>query len=169
MSLKIKKEKSSPPFFTLLMNVGGRDLVKWVVKWVTIPTLFSVVGPRQKTTAKKIRQGKDGRRIAPRKDTSACRDTKEWKTEDMDLVFDLWERNKTLPLEQRLSNNQIHKQTGVPYTTVCEHLSGGKGGGKCGKIAGGKRTPKIPKWVIVYMYTSAYQAGNDCFCFRKEE
>ena len=57
VSLKIKKEKSSPPFFALLMNVeelGGRGLVKRVVKRVTIPTLFSV-GPRQKTTAKKIR------------------------------------------------------------------------------------------------------------------
>ena len=54
VSLKIKKEKSSPPFFALLMNVGGRDLVKWVVKRVTILTLFSV-GPKQKTTAKKIR------------------------------------------------------------------------------------------------------------------
>ena len=110
VSLKIKKEKSSPPFFALLMNVGGRGPVKWVVKrvvkQVTAPTLFSV-GPRQKTTAKKIRQGKDGRRIAPRKDASAGRDTKEqkWKTEDMDLVFDIWERNKTLPPEQRLSKN----------------------------------------------------------------
>ena len=54
VSLKIKKEKSSPPFFALLMNVGGRGPVKRVVKWVTVPTLFSV-GPRQKTTAKKIR------------------------------------------------------------------------------------------------------------------
>ena len=106
VSLKIKKEKSSPPFFALLMNVGGRDLVKGVVKWVTIPTLFSV-GPRQKTTAKKIRQGKNGRRIAPRKDASAGRDSKEqkWNTEDIDLVFDLWERNKTLPPEQRLFKN----------------------------------------------------------------
>ena len=147
VSLKIKKEKSSPPFFALLMNVenlGGRGLVKRVIKWVTVPTLFSV-GPRQKTTAKKIRQGKDGRRIAPRKDASAGRDTKEqkWKTEDMDLVFDLWERNKTLPPEQRLSKNQIRKKTGVPYTTVCERLSSRRGGGKHGKIAGGKRMPKI--------------------------
>ena len=125
-------------------DLGGRGPVKWVIKRVTVPTLFSV-GPRQKTTAKKIRRGKDGRRIAPRKDASAGRDTKEqkWKTEDMDLVFDLWERNKTLPPEQRLSKNQIHKRTGIPYTTVCECLSGRRGGGKCGKIAGGKRTPKI--------------------------
>ena len=107
------------------MNVGGRDPVKRVVKQLTIPTLFSVVGPRQKTTAKKIRQGKDGRRIAPRKDASAGRDTKEqkWKTEDMDLVFDLWERNKTLPPEQRLSKNQIHKQTGVPYIYLDQFIS----------------------------------------------
>ena len=44
VSLKIKKEKSSSPFFALLMNVedlGGRG----PVKRVTIPTLFSV-GPR---------------------------------------------------------------------------------------------------------------------------
>ena len=142
VSLKIKKKKSSSPFFVLLMNVedlGGRGPVKQVIKRVTIPTLFSV-GPRQKTTAKKIRQGKDGR-IAPRKDASAGSDTKEqkWKTEDMDLVFDLWERYT----EQRLSKNQIHKRTGIPYTTVCERLSGRRGGGKHGKIAGGKRMPKI--------------------------
>ena len=81
VSLKIKKEKSSSPFFVLLMNVeelGGRGLVKRVVKQVTFLTLFSV-GPRQKTTAKKIRRGKDGRRIAPRKDASAGRDTNEQK------------------------------------------------------------------------------------------
>ena len=61
VSLKIKKEKSSSPFFALLMNVedlGGRGLVKRVIKQVTILTLFSV-GPRQKTTAKKIRREKD--------------------------------------------------------------------------------------------------------------
>ena len=52
--LNIKKEKSSFPFFALLMNVGGRGPVKRVIKQVTVPTLFSV-DPRQKTTAKKIR------------------------------------------------------------------------------------------------------------------
>ena len=52
--LKIRKEKSSFPFFALLMNVGGRGQVKWVVKLIAILTLFSV-GLRQKTTAKKIR------------------------------------------------------------------------------------------------------------------
>ena len=54
VSLEMQEEKSSPPFFALLMNVGGRDPVKQVVKQVTILTLFSV-GPKQKTTAKKIR------------------------------------------------------------------------------------------------------------------
>ena len=52
--LKKKKEKSSSPFFALLMNVRGRCQVKQVVKWVTILTLFSM-GPKQKTTVKKIR------------------------------------------------------------------------------------------------------------------
>ena len=100
--LKKKEGEIKFPFLCILMNAGGRGLVKRVVKLVTVLTLFSV-GPRQKTTAKKIRQGKDGRRIAPRKDASADRDTKEqkWKTEDMDLVFHLWEKNKTLPPEQR--------------------------------------------------------------------
>ena len=81
VSLKIKKEKLSSPFFALLMNVedlGGRGPVKRVIKWVTVLTLSSV-GSRQKTSAKKIRPGKDGRRIAPRKDASAGRDTKEQK------------------------------------------------------------------------------------------
>ena len=52
-------------------------------------------------------------------------------------------RTKHSPHEQRLSKNQIHKKTGIPYTTVCECLSGRRGGGKHGKIAGGKRMPKI--------------------------
>ncbi|MCG8621559.1 MAG: hypothetical protein MJE68_06105, partial [Proteobacteria bacterium] len=30
-----------------------------------------------------------------------------------------------------------------PYTTACERLKGCRGGGKCGKIASGKRKPKI--------------------------
>ena len=154
--LKIKKKKSSFPFFALLMNVGGRGPVKQLVKWVTIPTLFSV-GPRQKTTAKKIRQGKDGRRIAPRKDASAGRDNKEqkWKVEDLDLVFDLWERNKTLPLEQRLSKNQIHKQTGVPYTTVCECLSGRRGEENMGRLLEARGHQKSLKKV-----QAGNQAGN---------
>ena len=61
-----------------------------------------------------------------------------------------------LPPEQRLSKNQIHKQTGVPYTTVCEHLSGRRGGGKREKIAGGRKTKshekrykQVIKWVTV--------------------
>ena len=136
VSLKIKKEKSSPPFFALLMNVGGRGPVKWVVKRVTIPTLFSV-GPRQKTTTKKIPlQGKMLQLVGTPRSRSGKQRTWTWC-----LTF--WKGTKHSPPEQRLSKNQIHKQTGVPYTTVCEHLSGRRGGGKCGKIAGGKRTPKI--------------------------
>ena len=40
---------------------------------------------------------------------------------------------------------KISKDTGIPYTTLNERLSGRRGGGRRGKIAGGKRTPKVLK------------------------
>ena len=55
----------------------------------------------------------------------------------------MWEANSTKKPEERLSKRQISLQTGVPYTTVCERLSGRRGGGKRGKIAGGKRQGKV--------------------------
>ena len=93
------------------------------------------------------RRAKDGRLIAPRKTASAGRDKKEqlWKVEDLDRAFDLWEKNKDLPPKERLSKNKIAKKTGIPYTTLCERLSGRRGGGKRGKIAGGKWTAKVLK------------------------
>ena len=137
-----------------LMSVGDRfnhkrvtgDLgldLKRVIKRVT----FSFLVARQKTTKKKIRRGKDGRIIPERKKASAGYKIKEqqWKTEDLDKAFDLWEKNKTLPPKERLSMNQISKDTGIPYTTLNERLSGRRGGGRRGKIAGGKRTPKVLK------------------------
>ena len=56
-------------------------------------------------------------------------------------VFELWEHNDhLLPGEKKMSKRKIAKNTGVPYTTVCERLSGRRGGGRKGKIAGGKTT-----------------------------
>ena len=99
-----------------IVYTDGIDGSKWIccqkckktyhLECVTIPTLFSV-GPRQKTTAKKIRRGNDGRRIAQRKDESAGRNIKEQTCGRG--------TRPSLP-EQRLSKNQIHKQTGVLYT-----------------------------------------------------
>ena len=70
----------------------------------------------------------------------------------MDEVFDLWEANKDKPPKEKLSKLAISKKTGIPYTTVCERLSGHRGGGKRGKIAGGKRQPKV--------LMAGKQAGN---------
>ena len=65
--------------------------------------------------------------------------------EDLDRAFDLWERNKDLPPKERWSKNKISKETCIPYTTICERLSGRRGAGKRGKIAGGKCTAKVLK------------------------
>ena len=150
VSLRRKKKISNFPSCAGSMSVGsnpkfkrvGLDL-KRVVKWVTF--LFTVA--RQKTTKMKVRRAKDGRVIAPRKTVSAGRNQKEqlWKVEALDKAFDLWERNKDLPPKERWSKNKIAKETSIPYTTICERLSGRHGGGKRGKIAGGKHTAKVLK------------------------
>ena len=126
------------------MPVGNRldlkrvaALSKRVIKRVT----FSFSVPKQKTTTKKIRRGTDGRRIPVRKAASAGKGKKEqgWKEKDIDEMFRLWARNDELQPEQKLSISKIAKQCGVPYTTSCERLKGRRGGGKCGKITGGRR------------------------------
>ena len=130
------------------MSVGSKKHVKrvtpdlkWVVKWVIFP--FTVV--KQKTTPHKIKHAKEGRWIAHRKKASAGEGSKEqlWSVANLDLAFDLWEANKHKPPKEKLSKLAISKQTGIPYTTVCEQLSGCRGGGRRGKIAGGKRQSKV--------------------------
>ena len=130
------------------MSVGSRDQakrvtpdLKWVVKWVIFP--FTVA--KQKTTSHKIKCGKDNRQIAPRKKASAGAGFKEqlWDVKDLDLAFDLWEANKDKPPKEKLSKLAISKKTEIPYTTVCERLSGCHGGSKRGKIAGGKCQLKV--------------------------
>ena len=106
---------------------------------------------------------KDGRRIGVRRESSSGKNRKEqkWSEEDINTCFDLWEANSTKKPEERLSKCQISLQTGVPYTTVCERLSGRRGGGKRGKIAGRKRQGKVLdagkskrviKWVTVTLF-----------------
>ena len=70
------------------------------------------------------------------------------------------EKNPDLPPEERKSKRQISIETGIPYTTLCERLSGRRGGEHHGKIAGGKHQARILdmgkcKWV-----TETFQAGN---------
>ena len=143
-----KKKASSSPFIAPLMSVGSRDQVKWVtpglkrvVRWVIFP--FTVA--KQKMTPHKIKRHKDGRQIVPRKKASAWEGFKEqlWSVADLDLAFDLWEANKNKPPEEKLSKLAISKKTGIPYTTVCERLSGRRGGGKRGKIVVRKCQSKV--------------------------
>ena len=59
--------------------------------------LFTMV--RQKTTKKKVRRANDGRIIAPGQAASGGKYQieQQWKVEDLDRAFELWERNKDLP------------------------------------------------------------------------
>ena len=140
-----KKQNSTSPLSAPSMNVENS---KQVIKGVIFP--FSVV--KQKMTKKRL--GKDRRQIGKRQKASAGEGFKEqlWSVADMDEVFDLWEANQNKPPKEKLSKLAISKKTGIPYTTVCERLSGRRGGGRRGKIAEGKRQPKV--------LTAGKQAGN---------
>ena len=145
-----RKKTSNSPSSVCLMSVGSRRNVKRVIKRV----IFSFSVARQKTTQKKLRCGKDGRKIAPRKPASSGYKVKEqkWPASELDRAFDLWEANKNKLKDQQMSKLAIAKEVKIPYTTICERLSGRRGGGKRGKIAGGKRTPRV--------LAEGKQAGN---------
>ena len=85
--------------------------------------------------------------LPPRKKASAGEGSKEqqWKVEKLEEAFNLWEKNKELPPKEKLSMNKISKMTGIPYTTLNERLTGRRGGGRRGKITGGKWTTKVLK------------------------
>ena len=74
------------------MSVGSKKHVKWVtpdLKRVVKRVIFPFTVAKQKTTPHKIKHGKDGRRIAPRKKASAGEGSKEqlWSVADLDLCF----------------------------------------------------------------------------------
>ena len=141
MSLQTRKKTSSGPFCVDFWNTGTCRR-KQVVKQVT-ELIFSVPGPKQKSTKK--HRGKDGRIIGERKPASSEKGKREqtWTEEDMNGVFDDWEKNKELPKHLQKSIREISHDRGIPYTTCCERLKGRRGGGKRGKIAGGKRQSKV--------------------------
>ena len=66
------------------------------------------------------------KRVTPRKKASTGEGSKEqlWSVAKMDLAFDLWAANKDKPPKEKLSKLAISKETGIPYTTLCERLSG---------------------------------------------
>ena len=164
--LQKKKKASSSPFIAPLMSVGSRDQVKRVdLKWVVKRVIFPFTVAKQKMTPHKIKCGKDSRCIAPRKKASAGEGFKEqlWSVANMDLAFDLWEANKNKPPKEKLSKLAICKQTGIPYTTVCERLSGHRGGGKRGKIAGGRCQSKVldeGEQAVIFGNSNLTQVGN---------
>ena len=143
-------EPTKLPFSVPFWNANSRRVTKPKVKrvmfkWIIITVL---VANRKKGKPHPTRpewRDKDGRRIGVRKAASSGLGKKEqkWTEEQINQCFVLWEQNNDLPLEQKRSKRQISIECGVPYTTVCERLSGRRGGGKKGKIAGGKQQGKV--------------------------
>ena len=83
---------------------------------------FFILSGKAKKTQKKVRCGKDGRIITPRKPASAGYKVKEqkWAASELDRAFDLWEANKTKPKDEQMSKLAIAKEVKIPYTTICE-------------------------------------------------
>ena len=150
VSAQINHNQQNGPLYAAFLNVNSKqvrvDLPKPVIfKRVTIPIAVAKQKKGKPRPPKQERQSKDGRRIGVRMESSSGKNRKEqkWSEEDINTCFDLWEVNSTKKPEERLSKRQISLQTGVPYTTVCERLSGRHGGSKRGKIAGGRRQGKV--------------------------
>ena len=150
VSAQISQNQQNGPFCVAFLSANSKrvrvDLPKRVItKRVTV----SVVVVKQKKgkprPQKEERRGKDGRKIDPRRAASSGKNQKEqnWSEQDMDRAFDMWENNPNLPPQERKSKRQISLETRIPYTTLCKRLLGRRGGGCCGKIAGGKCQARI--------------------------
>ena len=104
VSAQISQNQQNGPFCVAFLSANSKqvrvDLPKWVItKQVTV----SVVVVKQKKgkprPQKEERQGKDGRKIGPRRAASSGKNQKEqnWSEQDMDRAFDMWENNPNLP------------------------------------------------------------------------
>ena len=152
VSALIKKNQPNGPFSALFWNANSKwvEVVSWV-KWVINKRVtISVAVVKQKQGKPHPPppppwHGKDGRRIEVRQRASSGKGKKEqlWQEKDMERAFTLWEENEAKSPKDKLSKRQIALECGIPYTTFCERVSGRRGGGQRGKIAGGKREPKI--------------------------
>ena len=164
VSAQINQNQQNCPFSVPFCNANSRRVTELKVKRVMFKrVIVTVLVAKQKKgkphPTKPEWRGKDGRRIGVRKTASSGLGKKEqkWTEEQMNQCFVLWEQNNDLPPEQKRSKRQISIECGVPYTTVCERLSGRRGGGWKGKIAGGKwqgkvldtsKSKRVIKWVI---------------------
>ena len=149
VSAPIKTNQPSAPFYAPSMNVRSGENFKRVMhfhlKRVIKRVIFPVLVVKEKQTKKLFKRGKDGRKIAPRHPASSGKGRKEqaWSEEDINRAFAMWEANAEKKPEERLSKRQIAIDCKIPYTTFCERVSGRQGGGRKGKIAGGKQDGKI--------------------------
>ena len=140
------------------VDLPESEVKRVIFKRVTISVLVAKQKKGKPRPEKPVRRGKDGRKIGVRKAASSGFGKKEqkWTEEAINKCFDLWEANQHLPPEQQKSKRQISIECEVPYTTVCERLSGRHGGGRKGKIAGGKRQGKV----LDHGKQAGNQAGN---------
>ena len=115
-----------------------------MLKQVTISVLV-VKQKQEKPHPKPEHRGKDGREIGVRRAASSGFQKKEqkWTDEAINKCFVMCEQNKDLPPEQKKSKRQIVMECEVSCTTVCERLSGRRGGGPKGKIAGRRQKGKV--------------------------
>ena len=158
VSAQINQNQQNCPFSVPFWNANSRRVTELKVKRVIITVLVAKQKKGKPCPTKPEWRGKDGRRIGVRKAASSGLGKKEqkWTEEQMNQCFVLWEQNNDLPPEQKRSKRQISIECGVPYTTVCERLSGRRGGGQKGKIAGEKQQGKVldtskSKWVIKWV------------------
>ena len=165
--VQTRKNQQNGLSYAALMSASSKRVMIFYLKRVIFKRVtISVLVAKQKSTKKKFKRGKDSRKIGIRRAASSGKNNKEqqWSEKDMDKAFDLWEANENLKPEQRKSKRQISIETGIPYTTLCERLSGRRGGGRRGKIAGGKRQSKVLstgkcKPVIKQVRVSDFQSG----------
>ena len=167
VSAQISQNQQNGPFCVAFLSANSKqvrvDLPKWVItKWVTVLVVVVKQKKGKPRPQKEEHRGKDGRKISPRRAASSGKNQKEqnWSEQDMDRAFNMWENNQDLSLQERKSKRQISLETGISYTTLCERLSGRRGGGCHGKIAGGKHQARILdtgkcKWVTI-----TFQVGN---------
>ena len=167
VSAQISQNQQNGPFCVAFLSANSKrvrvDLPKWeFTKQVTV--LVAVVKQKKgkPRLPKEESQGKDGRLIGPKRETSSGKNKKEqnWSEKDLDRAFDMWEQNPDLPPQERKLKRQISLETGIPYTTLCERLSGRRGGVCRGKIAIGKCQARILETGKCKQVTVTFQAGN---------